>query len=47
MSKTYWSMSGDLLLEMLHEVAAGADPEMVYLEAYANADREGLDDEDY
>lgn len=34
--------SGDLLA-LLRRVAAGEDPELVYLEAYANADHEACD----
>lgn len=31
---------GDSLMAMLRRVAAGEDPEMVYLEEYVNAERE-------
>jgi hypothetical protein len=31
---------GSQLREMLREVAAGADPDFVYLEAYVNAERD-------
>lgn len=35
---------GDQLLEMLRRVQAGEDSEMVYLEAYANAERGEADE---
>ena len=34
------------LLDMLRRCHAGDDPEMVYLEAYVNADRAGDNDDD-
>lgn len=34
----WWSMSGERLMDMLREVAAGANPEHVYMEWYANSD---------
>jgi hypothetical protein len=42
----YWVMSGEALLEMLREVAAGADPDLVYAENYANADMENYRNEE-
>jgi hypothetical protein len=42
----YWVISGEALLELLREVAAGADPDLVYAENYANADMENYRDED-
>ncbi len=33
----YWSISEECLMDMLREVAAGGDPEMVYMTRYANA----------
>lgn len=32
-------IAGELLLDLLRRVAAGEDPELVYLELYANADQ--------
>lgn len=32
----WWAIPGVDLLEMLRQVADGADPDTVYLEAYAN-----------
>lgn len=32
----WWAISGEDLLEMLRQVADGADPDLVYAEAYAN-----------
>ena len=40
----WWAVSGDDLLRMLHEVADGADPDMVYAEAYASASAEKPDE---
>jgi hypothetical protein len=36
----WWAISDEALMEMLEAVAAGGDPEMVYLEHYANAEVE-------
>jgi hypothetical protein len=36
----WWSISGSALLEMLRRVACGEDPDLVYAEAYANAEHE-------
>ena len=36
-------ISGEQLLEMLRRVQAGEDPDLVYLEAYVNAEREAFD----
>jgi hypothetical protein len=33
------AISGEEILEMLRRVAAGEDPDLVYMEAYVNADR--------
>jgi len=35
-----WVIYSEELLEMLHRVAAGEDPDLVYAEAYVNADHE-------
>lgn len=32
----WWTISGEALLDMLREVDAGADPDLVYAEHYAN-----------
>lgn len=40
---TWWALSGEDLMEMLREVAAGADPEWVYMEHYANSDVETVE----
>ncbi len=37
MTLGWWSISGEDLLVMLNEVAAGADPGVVYAEHYANS----------
>lgn len=33
----WWTISGEALLDMLREVQAGADPDLVYAEHYANS----------
>lgn len=38
---TFWAISGESLLTMLREVAAGADPDIVYAEHYANSGHDG------
>ena len=43
---TWWALSGDDLMDMLREVQAGADPEIVYMEHYANSDIETIKGED-
>lgn len=42
----WWSISQDALLAMLHRVAAGEDPDLVYAEEYVNADVSHVPDED-
>jgi hypothetical protein len=37
-------ISGQDLLAMLRRVAAGEDPDLVYIEEYVNADVEKVDD---
>ena len=44
MSLGYWAISGEALLDMLREVAAGADPDIVYAEHYANSHRTEAED---
>jgi hypothetical protein len=34
----WWSMSGAHLLTLLKEAHAGADPDLLYVEEYANSD---------
>lgn len=44
----WWVIKGEHLLEMLREVSMGADPDTVFIEAYANCKHEyheGDDDE--
>jgi hypothetical protein len=41
----WWTISGPALLRMLRRVAAGEDPEMVYVEAYVNSDRDFENDD--
>ena len=36
-------ISGEDLLAMLHRVSEGEDPDMVYMEEYANADHERVE----
>lgn len=35
---------GEDLMAMLHQVAEGADPEVVYIEHYANGEHQDTDD---
>jgi hypothetical protein len=45
-AKPVWHViSSDQMLSMLRRVAAGEDPEMVYLEEYVNADRDDVEGE--
>ena len=39
----YWCISGEALLEALHRVAEGEDPDIVYAELYANSDHEHVE----
>lgn len=34
----WWAIAGTELLALLHRVATGEDPDVVYAEAYANAE---------
>lgn len=44
MSVLGWHViSGERLLELLRRAAAGEDPELLYIEEYANADREEVE----
>jgi len=46
----WWTISEERLLELLHRVANGEDPDMLYMSEYASADKEdvpGGDDDDY
>lgn len=36
----WWSISGVAILEALHRVARGDDPDVVYTELYVNSDHE-------
>lgn len=36
----WWTISGEELMALLQRVKTGEDPEMVYMEAYANSDHE-------
>lgn len=40
----WWTIAGSDLLAMLRRAHDGEDPDMVYAEEYANADREYLGD---
>lgn len=40
MALGWWAISGEALLDMLRRAHAGEDPDMVYVEEYANSDRE-------
>jgi hypothetical protein len=41
----WWVISSETLLDALHRVAAGEDPDLVYLEEYVNAERQLPGDE--
>jgi len=36
----WWTISGEELLRLLREAHEGADPDLLYAEAYANSDHE-------
>ena len=36
----WWTISGEALLEMLHRVAEGENPDLVYAEEYVNSERD-------
>lgn len=36
----WWSISGEGLLDLLRRAYAGEDPDMLYAEEYANAERD-------
>ena len=40
MARGWWSISGDDLFDMLVRASRGEDPEMIYMEAYANSEVE-------
>lgn len=40
----WWTISGDALLDMLRRAHAGADPDLLYAEEYANSEIERPDD---
>ena len=40
----WWVIEGDEILAMLRRVEAGENPDLVFAEAYANADVESCDD---
>lgn len=42
-SMVWWSISGQALQAMLQRVADGDHPDVVYLEYFANSDREEID----
>jgi hypothetical protein len=39
-SEQWWALSGAELMNMLRQVEAGGDPDLVYMEHYANAEVE-------
>lgn len=38
----WWSLSGEDFLTALHRVHDGEDPDLVYVEYYANSDHENV-----
>lgn len=43
---TWWALSGNRLMDMLRQVAAGEDPDLVYAEHYANSEVTQVHEED-
>jgi hypothetical protein len=39
----WWVISGEALLDLLRRAHEGEDPELLYVEEYANADIERMD----
>lgn len=39
----WWSISGEALLDLLRRAHDGEDPDLLYAEEYANAEREDVD----
>lgn len=46
MSESWWVISREAFLDALRRAAAGEDPDLVYLEEYANADHEHVEGAD-
>jgi hypothetical protein len=40
---TWWVLEGTALREMLNRAHAGEDPELLFLELYANSEQEDVD----
>ena len=36
----WWAISGEALMDALHRVADGEDPDLIYAELYANSETE-------
>lgn len=46
-TRVWWAISGEAILNMLHRVHQGEDPDLVYIEEYANTDdHEHIEPED-
>ena len=43
--KQWWAINGQVLLDALHQVRNGDDPDVVYLELFANSDTEEVGEE--
>lgn len=43
MNRGWWVISGDELNDALHRVAEGLDPDLAYLELYANTETEAVE----
>lgn len=41
---SWWCISSDSLQEMLYRVAGGEDPDLIYIEYYANTERQEVED---
>lgn len=35
----WWTIHGSTLMDMMHRAQAGEDPDLIYAEEYANAER--------
>jgi len=45
-SAQWWTINGQVLLDALHRAHDGDDPEVVYLELFANSDTVDVEGED-
>jgi hypothetical protein len=43
MTARWWVIEGEFLMSLLRRAHKGEDPDLLYAEAYANSDTEGID----